>query len=99
MWDLNEITEKGQVHFSLTKGTFKCFQTIVNGYVNEKLNFLRSYIPDNFIDISDLTFSNIKISKNKYHFDFMGDTSVTDSVRFFSFLFYFEYSFFFDLDF
>jgi hypothetical protein len=82
--DLVGISEDGQTHFNLSNGTFKCYYTVINGFVNDGLRFLNSSISDNAMDISDLTFANNKININGYHFNIRGDSNVSDSVCFYS---------------
>jgi type II secretory pathway component PulC len=86
VWDLVGITTSGQTHFYLSGGTFKCYQTVVKDFANDKLTFFYSGNSNNIVDISGLIFSNIKISVTGYHFNISGDTSVSNSVYYISFL-------------
>jgi hypothetical protein len=86
-WNLEgkTITQNEHNHFYLIKGIFECYRTVITPYNNTFLRFLNSTLSFNNLNISDLTFSNIKINEDYSHFTFIGDTNISDSVYFIMF--------------
>jgi hypothetical protein len=81
IWNLEGITnEDEKIHFTLTSGVFKCERTTISSFINDNLRFLNCTNINNNLNISHLSFKNIVINSDGYHFTLRGDTNISDSV-------------------
>jgi hypothetical protein len=78
------MTTNGFIHFMLTNGSFNCNGIVIKPFVNNNLRLLNCGTlndnNNNYLDISNLSYKNIKIDYNGYHFTLCGDINIIYSV-------------------